>query len=205
VPDRAPAWGRKPAAALAVLFRFKELLGEQRALLARTLSEERKTMRTRTGDHARHGGGRIRLRRAAAAQGMNSAKGWAPAVDTYGVAPAAGRCRRHHAFNFPGDVPMWMFPLASPAQCFILKPSERDPSASLLGAAAEGAGLAMDCSMSCRRQGGAVDAILQHAGMPRIELRRSTRCTVIQSQASVGNACGVGGAKIMPWSCPMRT
>src|ERR1700761_5400825 len=36
-------------------------------------------------------------------------------------------------FNFPAMVPMWMFPVALVAgNCFILKPSERDPSCSLL-------------------------------------------------------------------------
>jgi malonate-semialdehyde dehydrogenase (acetylating) / methylmalonate-semialdehyde dehydrogenase len=36
-------------------------------------------------------------------------------------------------FNFPAMVPMWMFPVAlACGNCFILKPSERDPSASLL-------------------------------------------------------------------------
>src|SRR5262249_61507008 len=36
-------------------------------------------------------------------------------------------------FNFPAMVPMWMFPVAlACGNTFILKPSERDPSASLL-------------------------------------------------------------------------
>ncbi len=39
-------------------------------------------------------------------------------------------------FNFPVMVPMWMFPLALVCgNTFVLKPSERDPSASLLLAA----------------------------------------------------------------------
>src|SRR5690606_35003786 len=39
-------------------------------------------------------------------------------------------------FNFPVMVPMWMFPPALvTGNCFVLKPSERDPSASLLLAA----------------------------------------------------------------------
>ena len=43
-------------------------------------------------------------------------------------------------FNFPVMVPMWMFPVAiACGNCFVLKPSERDPSPSLLhGRAAEG-------------------------------------------------------------------
>src|SRR5690606_9838455 len=35
-------------------------------------------------------------------------------------------------FNFPAMVPLWMYPLAiACGNCFILKPSERDPSAAL--------------------------------------------------------------------------
>jgi malonate-semialdehyde dehydrogenase (acetylating)/methylmalonate-semialdehyde dehydrogenase len=36
-------------------------------------------------------------------------------------------------FNFPAMVPLWMYPLAIVCgNCFILKPSERDPSSTLL-------------------------------------------------------------------------
>ena len=36
-------------------------------------------------------------------------------------------------FNFPAMVPMWMFPIAiACGNTFVLKPSEKDPSASLL-------------------------------------------------------------------------
>ena len=36
-------------------------------------------------------------------------------------------------FNFPVMVPLWMFPIAiACGNCFILKPSERDPSSTLL-------------------------------------------------------------------------
>ena len=35
-------------------------------------------------------------------------------------------------FNFPAMVPLWMYPMAiACGNCFILKPSERDPSAAL--------------------------------------------------------------------------
>ena len=40
-----------------------------------------------------------------------------------------GRSGRFAPFNFPAMVPMWMFPVAlACGNCFILKPSERDPS-----------------------------------------------------------------------------
>ena len=47
-------------------------------------------------------------------------------------APAAGRGGGHHAVQLPVMVPCWMFPVAIAAgNTFILKPSERDPSAAL--------------------------------------------------------------------------
>jgi malonate-semialdehyde dehydrogenase (acetylating)/methylmalonate-semialdehyde dehydrogenase len=47
--------------------------------------------------------------------------------------PAAGCGGRYHPFNFPAMVPLWMYPLAIVCgNCFILKPSERDPSSTLL-------------------------------------------------------------------------
>ena len=44
-------------------------------------------------------------------------------------------------FNFPAMVPMWMFPVAiACGNAFVLKPSDRDPSASLLHRRALGRG-----------------------------------------------------------------
>jgi len=54
-------------------------------------------------------------------------------VDSYGVRQALGVVAGITPFNFPVMVPMWMFPVAlACGNTFVLKPSERDPSASLL-------------------------------------------------------------------------
>ena len=54
-------------------------------------------------------------------------------VDVYNIRQPLGVVAGITPFNFPAMVPMWMFPVALAAgNCFILKPSERDPSASLL-------------------------------------------------------------------------
>ena len=107
-----PAWGRVTALQRArVLFRFKELLLQNSPALARTLSEEHgKTTRRRRGRaDARHGSGRVRLRRAATAQGRIQRERRHRRRQLR-RAPAAGRGRRHHAVQFPGhgadvDVP----------------------------------------------------------------------------------------------------
>jgi len=55
------------------------------------------------------------------------------AVDTHTVRQPVGVCAGITPFNFPAMVPLWMFPMAiACGNTFILKPSERDPSASML-------------------------------------------------------------------------
>src|SRR6202012_4495215 len=54
-------------------------------------------------------------------------------VDAYSIRQPLGVVTGIPPFNFPAMVPMWMFPLAiACGNTFVLKPSEKDPSASLL-------------------------------------------------------------------------
>ena len=54
-------------------------------------------------------------------------------VDTYSFREPLGVVAGITPFNFPAMVPMWMYPVAiACGNTFVLKPSERDPSASLL-------------------------------------------------------------------------
>jgi malonate-semialdehyde dehydrogenase (acetylating)/methylmalonate-semialdehyde dehydrogenase len=54
-------------------------------------------------------------------------------VDAFSVRDPLGVVAGITPFNFPAMVPMWMFPLAlACGNTFVLKPSERDPSASIL-------------------------------------------------------------------------
>ena len=54
-------------------------------------------------------------------------------VDTFSFREPLGVCVGITPFNFPAMVPMWMFPVAiACGNTFVLKPSERDPSASLI-------------------------------------------------------------------------
>ena len=54
-------------------------------------------------------------------------------IDTYSMRLPVGVCAGITPFNFPAMVPLWMFPIAlACGNTFVLKPSERDPSASLL-------------------------------------------------------------------------
>src|SRR5580693_9122667 len=54
-------------------------------------------------------------------------------VDAYSIRQPLGVVAGITPFNFPAMVPMWMFPIAlACGNTFVLKPSEKDPSASLL-------------------------------------------------------------------------
>ncbi|PCI72958.1 MAG: methylmalonate-semialdehyde dehydrogenase (CoA acylating) [SAR86 cluster bacterium] len=56
-----------------------------------------------------------------------------PDIDCWSEFQALGIVAGITPFNFPAMVPMWMFPMAiACGNTFILKPSERDPSAALL-------------------------------------------------------------------------
>ncbi len=54
-------------------------------------------------------------------------------IDTYSIRQPLGVVAGITPFNFPAMVPMWMFPIAiACGNTFVLKPSEKDPSASLM-------------------------------------------------------------------------
>ena len=56
-----------------------------------------------------------------------------PGIDTHSDRQPLGVCAGITPFNFPAMVPMWMYPVAiACGNTFILKPSERDPSASMI-------------------------------------------------------------------------
>ena len=54
-------------------------------------------------------------------------------VDSWSIRQPLGVCAGVTPFNFPAMVPMWMFPIAiACGNTFVLKPSEKDPSCSLM-------------------------------------------------------------------------
>ena len=79
-------------------------------------------------------------------------------------------------FNFPAMVPMWMFPVAiACGNAFILKPSERDPSPSLLLAEVEAeAGLPKGVFNVVQGDKVAVDALLEHPDVKAVSFVGST-------------------------------
>ncbi|NGO67340.1 CoA-acylating methylmalonate-semialdehyde dehydrogenase [Streptomyces boncukensis] len=90
-------------------------------------------------------------------------------------------------FNFPAMVPMWMFPLAiACGNTFVLKPSEKDPSASYrLAELAAEAGLAQGVLNVVNGDKIAVDRLLTHPDVAAVSFVGSTPIAqYIQAEAT---------------------
>jgi len=97
-------------------------------------------------------------------------------VDAYSFRQPLGVCAGITPFNFPAMVPMWMHPVAiACGNAFVLKPSERDPSASNLVAElyAE-AGLPAGVFNVVHGDKVAVDALLDHPDVAGVSFVGST-------------------------------
>jgi len=121
-------------------------------------------------------------------------------VDAYSIRQPVGVVAGITPFNFPAMVPMWMFPIAlACGNTFVLKPSEKDPSASLLIAEllAE-AGLPDGAFNVVHGAKEAVDSLLTHPDVRAISFVGST--PIARYVYETGTAHGkrvqaLGGAK----------
>ncbi|MEU3045298.1 CoA-acylating methylmalonate-semialdehyde dehydrogenase [Streptomyces sp. NPDC006984] len=103
-------------------------------------------------------------------------------------------------FNFPAMVPMWMFPLAiACGNTFVLKPSEKDPSAAnLLAELAAEAGLPAGVLNVLHGDKVAVDALLEHPDVAAVSFVGSTpiaRHIHATASANGKRVQALGGAK----------
>jgi malonate-semialdehyde dehydrogenase (acetylating) / methylmalonate-semialdehyde dehydrogenase len=121
-------------------------------------------------------------------------------VDVYSFRQPLGVCVGITPFNFPAMVPMWMYPVAiATGNTFVLKPSERDPSASMLVAElwAE-AGLPDGVFNVVHGDKTAVDALLEHPDVAAVSFVGSTpiaRYIYETGTASGKRVQALGGAK----------
>jgi malonate-semialdehyde dehydrogenase (acetylating)/methylmalonate-semialdehyde dehydrogenase len=122
------------------------------------------------------------------------------AVDAFSFRQPLGVCAGITPFNFPAMVPLWMHPIAiATGNTFVLKPSERDPSASMLVAKlyAE-AGLPAGVFNVVHGDKTAVDALLDHPGVAAVSFVGSTPIAKYVHSRATGNGKRVqalGGAK----------
>jgi malonate-semialdehyde dehydrogenase (acetylating) / methylmalonate-semialdehyde dehydrogenase len=124
----------------------------------------------------------------------------ATGVDVYSIRQPLGVVAGITPFNFPAMVPMWMF--ANALACgntFVLKPSEKDPSASLLMAELLAqAGLPPGCFNVVQGDKVAVDRLLTHPDIAAISFVGSTPIARYIYETGTANGKRVqalGGAK----------
>jgi malonate-semialdehyde dehydrogenase (acetylating) / methylmalonate-semialdehyde dehydrogenase len=173
-----PAWSAQPPLRRArVMFRFRELF-EQRAddFAAIITAEHGKVLSDAKGEVTRG------LENIEFATGIPQLlKGEfteqvGTNIDSWSMRQPLGVVAGITPFNFPAMVPMWMVPLAlACGNCFILKPSERDPSASILIAELlKEAGLPDGVFSVVHGDKETVDNILAHPGIAAVSFVGST-------------------------------
>jgi malonate-semialdehyde dehydrogenase (acetylating)/methylmalonate-semialdehyde dehydrogenase len=121
-------------------------------------------------------------------------------VDCHTVRQPVGVCAGITPFNFPVMVPLWMFPVAiACGNTFILKPSEKVPSASMrMAELFKEAGLPDGVFNVVHGDKETVDAILNHPGIQAVSFVGSTPIarTIYETCARNGKRVqALGGAK----------
>ncbi|MBK0003756.1 CoA-acylating methylmalonate-semialdehyde dehydrogenase [Erwinia sp. S38] len=173
-----PAWRNLPPAKRAqVLFRFKQLLEEHQEAIVQLISEEHgKTREDAAGELKR---GIENVEYASAAPELlkgEYSRNAGPGIDSWSDFHPVGVVAGITPFNFPAMVPLWMYPLAiACGNTFVLKPSERDPSSTLLIASLfQQAGLPAGVLNVVNGDKEAVDALIESPDVKAISFVGST-------------------------------
>ncbi len=200
--DAYPEWrDTSLAKRTKIMFAFRDLVDRHREDLAKLLvAEHGKVINDARGEIQRG------LENVEFACGISQlvkgemSENVSTAVDSYSIRQPLGVCAGITPFNFPAMVPMWMYPLAiACGNTFVLKPSEKDPSASMLSAEllAE-AGLPPGVFNVVHGDKVAVDRILEHPDVAAVSFVGST--PIARYIYETGTAHGkrvqaLGGAK----------
>jgi malonate-semialdehyde dehydrogenase (acetylating) / methylmalonate-semialdehyde dehydrogenase len=198
----ARAWGRASLARRSeVLFRFRALVDSYRDDLAQLITREHgKVLDDARGEVTRglevvdFACGLPHLLKGEMSAGVSGG------VDSYSLRQPLGVVAGITPFNFPVMVPMWMAPVALAAgNAFILKPSEQDPSPSvLLAELLAEAGLPPGVFSVVHGDRAVVDAMLAHPGVAAVSFVGSTPVArhVYETATAHGKRVqALGGAK----------
>jgi malonate-semialdehyde dehydrogenase (acetylating)/methylmalonate-semialdehyde dehydrogenase len=196
------SWAEQPPLRRArVLFRFRELFEEHLDEIAAIITSEHGKVLSDAKGEATRG-----LEVVEFATGIPQllkgefSEQVATAVDSWSMRQPLGVVAGITPFNFPAMVPMWMFPVAlACGNCFLLKPSERDPSASILIAELlKEAGLPDGVFNVLHGDKESVDGILEHRDIQAVSFVGSTPIAeyVYQRGTHFGKRVqALGGAK----------
>ncbi|WP_299651282.1 CoA-acylating methylmalonate-semialdehyde dehydrogenase [uncultured Jannaschia sp.] len=195
-------WRRTPALRRArILDRFKTILWDRMDQLAEAVSAEHgKTHDDALGEVTR---GLEVVEFAVGAPNLlkgEITENVGTGVDSHSLRQPLGVVAGITPFNFPAMVPMWMFPVAlACGNTFVLKPSERDPSASLLIAEwLTEAGLPAGVFNVVQGDKAAVDALLAHPDVKAVSFVGSTPIAryIYETGTKAGKRVqALGGAK----------
>jgi malonate-semialdehyde dehydrogenase (acetylating) / methylmalonate-semialdehyde dehydrogenase len=197
-----PAWADTPPIRRArVMFKFLELLNQRKDDLARAITLEHGKVFTDAQGEVTRGIDIVEF-----ACGIPQLlKGdytdqVSTGIDNWTMRQPLGVVAGVTPFNFPVMVPMWMYPVAIAAgNCFILKPSPLDPSASLLMAQLlKEAGLPDGVFNVVQGDKDAVDALLEHPQVAAVSFVGSTAIAqkIYETGARHGKRVqALGGAK----------
>jgi malonate-semialdehyde dehydrogenase (acetylating)/methylmalonate-semialdehyde dehydrogenase len=173
-----PGWrATTPLRRARVLARFRELLEANQKRIATLISEEHgKVFLDAMGSVQRgievveFASGAPQLLKGELSESVGRE------VDSYSILQPVGVCAGITPFNFPVMVPLWMLPIAlACGNTFILKPSEKDPSPSVvLGELLKEAGLPDGVFNVIHGDKDAVEAILTHPGIDAVSFVGST-------------------------------
>jgi malonate-semialdehyde dehydrogenase (acetylating) / methylmalonate-semialdehyde dehydrogenase len=197
-----PGWAATPPLRRArVMFKFNELMNRARDAIAKVITTEHgKVFSDAQGEVTRgievveFACGIPHLLKGEFTEQVGGG------IDAWSVRQPLGVCAGISPFNFPAMVPMWMFPVAlACGNSFILKPSEKDPSAALMIAELlKEAGLPDGVFSVVHGGRDAVEALLAHPDIASISFVGST--PIAETIYRVGCANGkrvqaLGGAK----------
>jgi malonate-semialdehyde dehydrogenase (acetylating) / methylmalonate-semialdehyde dehydrogenase len=195
-------WSETPASTRArLMFRFRDLLDRHRDELANIVTREHgKVLADAAGsiqrgfENVEYACGIAELLKGEYSPQVGTG------VDTYSMRLPLGVCVGITPFNFPVMVPLWMFPLAiACGNTFVLKPSEKDPSAALFMANLfHDAGAPRGVLNVLQGDKVAVDALLTHPQVTAISFVGST--PIAEHVYQTATRCGkrvqaLGGAK----------
>jgi malonate-semialdehyde dehydrogenase (acetylating)/methylmalonate-semialdehyde dehydrogenase len=184
-----------------VLFAFRELISDHRDELAALISSEHGKVRADAAGEVSRGlevvefaCGIPQLLKGGFSENVSTR------VDSYSIRQPLGVVAGITPFNFPAMVPMWMFPVAiACGNTFVLKPSEKDPSASVrLGELWAEAGLPAGVFNVVHGDKVAVDRLLEHPEVRAVSFVGSTPIARYVYERGTGNGKRVqalGGAK----------
>lgn len=197
-----PAWSATtPLMRARVLDRFARILWDRQAELAKVISSEHgKTNADAMGEVTR---GIEVVEFATSAPSFLKGEFSADVgreIDSHSIRQPLGVVAGITPFNFPAMVPMWMFPVAlACGNSFVLKPSERDPSASLLLAEwLQEAGLPDGVFNVVQGDKEAVDALIDNPQVKAVSFVGSTpvaRSVHERASAKHKRVQALGGAK----------